>query len=243
MFARLNPVCLAALVAASAFAQKSDPKTDGKYRGSFESNFTFINSNKRTENFLFVGNAKSLRTRDRLLLDGYYNFARQTDSTDIFQTSSDMWSLGGRYERDFGRNSFWYTSGRLERDGVNLLDLRTIGGAGVGYTVNQNWRVSGGASYVNEDYRNSTNSFWGFEFQSAYDKDITEKVSLSHTFVVIPNFADLSDYYFKSNFGVSYKLAANFSAGFRYIVGFDSTPPAGSLKQSTTYAFVFRYSF
>lgn len=236
------PVVALAL-AVPAFAQEKD----GKWRGSVESSFTYINSNRNSENFLFVGNARSIRTMDRFSLDAYYNFARQTNQNNTFETSTDQWALGGRYERDFGFKSFYYFSGRLERDGVNLLDLRTIAGAGLGYTVHENptstWRVSGGGSYVNENYRNGKNSFFGFQFTSDYEHAFSDRLSLVHNFSIIPSFADLDDYYFNSNLGLSYKLNSNLSAGLRYIVSFDNTPPAGSQKQNTTYAFVLGYRF
>ncbi len=235
-----------ALVAAATLPALAQDK-DGKWRGSVESSFTFINSNKNSENILFVGKAKSERQFDRFSLDGYYNFARQTNDQGVFQTSTDQWSFGGRYERDFGFKSFYYASGRLDRDGVNLLDLRTIIGAGLGYTVREDestaWRVSGGGSWVNEKYRNDTNTFFGFQLESNFATALSPRLDLIHDFRIIPNFSDLDDYYFSSNLGLSYELNSNLSAGLRYIVNYDNTPAAGSQKQNTTSAFVLGYKF
>lgn len=240
--------CLLTLAAVTVIVTPAlAQEKDGKWRGSLESSLTFVNSSRSSQSFLFVGNAKSVREMDRFFVDGYYNFAKQTDNMGVFQTSTDQWSLGGRYERDFGFKSFYYFNGRVERDGVNLLDLRTFAGAGIGYTVYERdastWRVSGGGTYVNEEYRNDTDSFIGFEFRSDYDQALSERLNLVHGFTIIPRFDDLDDYYFSSNLGLSYKLNESLSAGLRYIVNFDNTPAAGSQKQSTTYAFVLGYKF
>lgn len=220
---------------------------DGKWRGSLETNFTIVNSNKNSENFLFVGKAKSERPLDRFSLDGYYNFARQTNAQNVFETSTDQWSFGGRYERDFGFKSFYYGNARFERDGVNLLDLRTILGVGLGYTLREDestaWRVSGGGSWVNEKYRTDTNAFFGFQFESNFSTALSERLDLVHDFRIIPDFSNLDDYYFSSNLGLSYELNASLSAGVRYIVNFDNTPAPGAQKQNTTYAFVLGYKF
>lgn len=246
-------VIVGLLIAPAAHADEKD----GKWRGSVESNLTWINGNRKSESILFVGGMRSIRLMDRFLVDGYYNFGRQEDGTGFLQTSTDQWSFGGRYERDFGRKSFYYASGRFERDGVNLLDLRSIGGAGIGYTVYDNdlssWRVSGGLSYVNEDYRTSNNAFWGFQAQSDYSRALVQKedsdgktvdvLSLVHNFTYIPSLNDGSDYYFLSNLGLRYSFSKSFSAGFRYIVSFVNRPAAGSVKQNTTYGLVFGYKF
>lgn len=220
---------------------------NGKWKGSVESNFTLINGNRDSESFLIVGNAKSLNSRQRTFTDLYYNFARQANNLGVKQTSTDQWSLGGRYERDFGVKSFWYGSARFERDGVNLLDLRSIGGIGAGYTVFSNdqstLRLSGGVSYVNEDYRTGNNTFWGFQAQSDYDRELNGKLSLNHRFTFIPNISDFGDHYFLSNLGIQYKLSTNLSAGLRFIISFDSTPAVNSVKQNTTWAFLIGYKF
>lgn len=242
---KLHLSLLAGLVAVTAIT--SAQEQTGKWKGNLESNFTIINGNRDSESFLLVGNAKSLKEKQRTFADLYYNFARQANNLGQKQTSTDMWSLGGRYERDFGLKSFWYTSARFERDGVNLLDLRSIAGAGIGYTLFSNeqstWRLSGGLSYVNEDYRNGNNTFWGFQAQSDYNRELNGKLSLDHRFTFIPNLSDFGDHYFQSNLGLQYSLSNNLTAGLRYIIGFDSTPSANSVKQNTTWAFLLGYKF
>ncbi|MEZ5163600.1 MAG: DUF481 domain-containing protein [Fimbriimonadaceae bacterium] len=150
------------VLSSASFAQTKD----GSWHGGLESNLIFITSNRNSQSILIVGNVKSFKELERLFFDGYYNFGRTENAFNVMETTTDQWSFGGRFERDFGHKSFYYVTGRLERDGVNLLNLRTIFGAGLGYTVidqeDASFRVSAKLRSVNEDYQTTDNNFWGF---------------------------------------------------------------------------------
>ncbi|MBX3114692.1 MAG: DUF481 domain-containing protein [Fimbriimonadaceae bacterium] len=218
-----------------------------QWKGSVESSLTFIDSNKKSESALLLAKARQERTEDRILLDFLYSFSRQSGTGGFLETSTDVMTLGGRYERNFANKSFWYASARFDRDGVNNLNLRQVYGAGLGYTLfdtpASSWRMSLGVSQVIEEYDSSNEDFFGLQAQSDYSRNLTEKLSLDHSFLFVPNTDDFSDYFFASVLGLSYKLNGSLSAGFRWIVNFDSTPSVGSVKQSRTYALTLGYKF
>ncbi len=228
--------------AGSAFAAE----TTG-WKGSIDASLSFVEGNRNTDSVLIIGKMKQVGTNDRKIVDGLYNFSRQTNNLGNFETSTDLWSLGGRYERDFGNKSFWYVSARFDRDGVNDLNLRQVYGAGLGYTMFANdvstWRISVGASQVLEDYQSGNTDYFGLQATSDYTRQLDAKLSLEHSFLYVPNVDDFEDYFFVSSLGLSYKLNERMKAGFRWIVNFDATPSAGSRKQNRTYAFTLGYSF
>lgn len=195
-----------------------------------------------------IGSAKKSGPDYRFGIDGAYNFSRQSpNGGGPLEVATDFWTFGGRYERDFGRKSFWYASARFDRDGVNNLNLRQNYGAGLGYTLfdeaDWSWRVSAGASQVFEDYTTSNDSYLGLQAESEYTRQLMQKLSLVHRFTYVPNASEFSDYFFVSNLGLNYEVAQNFNVGFSWIVNFDSTPAVGSVKQVRTYAFTLGYKF
>lgn len=234
------------LAIAVSTALSTDPPKG--WHGGLESSLTFFSGNRKTDNILIVGAAKNDMGGSRLYADAYYSWARQTPvGGGPFSVTTDMWSFGGKYEKDFGNKSFWYLSARFDKDGVNLLNLRQVYGAGIGYTVFSDeastWRLSVGVSQVMEDYVSGNNNFTGAQAESNYSRKITDKLSVDHTFLYVPNVSQFSDYFYVSNLGFSYALNGSMSAGLRYIVVFDSTPATGAVRQNTTYAFTLGYKF
>lgn len=221
---------------------------DGDWKGSVESSLTFISSNKESESILLIGKAQRKSVNDRYSFDALYNFSRQTpNGGGSLEVANDFWTLGGRYERDFGNKSFWYGSARFDRDGVNGLNLRQVYGAGLGYMIYNDavsdWRLSLGLSQVFEEYSSSRDDYLGMQAQSEYSRDLSDRFFVDHTFLYVPNTSKFSDYFFTSNLGLNYRLSEAMSAGFRWIVNFDSTPAVGSVKQSRTYALTLGYKF
>jgi putative salt-induced outer membrane protein YdiY len=240
---RIAFLSLVLAVSAPAWADET-----GGWKGSVESSITFISSNKESESIFIFGKAQQRGENYRLGVDGLYNFARQTpNGGGSLQTSTDLWSLGGRFERDFGSKSFWYGSARFDRDGVNNLNFRQVYGAGLGYTIYENpvssWRMSVGLSQVFEEYTTFKDDYLGMQAQSEYSRNLSDKLSLDHTFTYVPNTNKFSDYFFVSNLGLNYRVSEAMTAGFRWLVNFDSTPAAGSVKQSRTYALTLGYKF
>ena len=218
------------------------------WHGGLESSLTFFSGNRKTDNILVVGVAKNDMGGSRMYADAYYSWARQTPAGGgPFSVTTDMWSLGGKYEKDFGKKSFWYLSARFDRDSVNFLNLRQVYGAGVGFTVFDDevstWRLSVGASQVMEDYTSGNNSFTGAQAESNYSRKLSNKLSVDHTFLYVPNVSDFGDYFYVSNLGFTYAMNGSMTAGLRYIVVFDSSPALGAVRQNTTYAFTLGYKF
>lgn len=236
------------LVAVAAGSAPVLADTDNKFHGSVESSLTFFQGNRNTDSIFVVAKAKQDNGSSRLGFSGFYNWARQTPvGGGPYSVTSDQWNLSGRYERDQNANLFWYFSAAYDRDGVNLLNLRQVYGAGAGYTVTKSavstWRVSVGASQVYENFVGSSNSYFGIQFASDYERKITNKLSVDHNFLYVPNASAFGDYFYLSSLGLTYNLNDHMSAGFRWIFTFDSTPAAGSVNQTKTYAFTLGYRF
>ena len=55
------------------------------------------------------------------------------------------------------------------------------------------WRLSVGASQVMEDYTSGNNSFTGAQAESNYSRKLSNKLSVDHTFLYVPNVSDEID--------------------------------------------------
>jgi putative salt-induced outer membrane protein len=180
----------AALSATNVFAQD---KPDGLYHGTASLGAAF--STGAVNNTTISANFDTARKTEIDKLSFYGLAAR--GSTKVSGTgtavTSDLYRLGGRYDRDFNKQLFGYVSGELERNGVTDLDLRAGAYVGVGYhviaTPATTFDLFGGVGYNRYKYKGIPADGAG---ELMLGEESAHKVSESTTFkqklVVYPSF-------------------------------------------------------
>lgn len=129
----LRPAAVAVLLAASSIASAQD-KPDGQFHGTGTLGAAFSSGAVNTTT-ISAGFDTARKTADDKL--SFYGLAARgsTKVLGLTAVTSDLYRLGGRYDKDLSKQVFGFISGELEKNGVTNLDLRAAGYVGAGYHV------------------------------------------------------------------------------------------------------------
>lgn len=129
----LRPAAAALMLGAISVASAQD-KPDGLYHGTASLGAAFA-SGAVNNTTLSAAFDTARKTADDKL--SFYGLAAR-GSTKVLGTTavtSDLYRVGGRYDKDLSKQVFGFISGELEKNGVTNLDLRAAGYLGAGYHV------------------------------------------------------------------------------------------------------------
>lgn len=227
---------------------------EGNWTGSINLNASSTISTRNTQSIFIFGDAQRNFAKGRLGIKANYAFSRQDPGAGPSVTTEDRWSLSGQYDWNIGTKTFGYFSGRLDRDAIARLDLRTVFGAGLGTSLfgpsalnadgDWEWKVSAGASLVNENYRTGAdNDYVGLQLGSNYRRILGGGWRFAHDLSFIPNVEDFDDYFYVSDLSVSKAIGSNWNIRLSYILDYDSTPAPGARRQNSKYALSLGYKF
>lgn len=120
---------LTLIAAPAAFAQD---KPDGQFHGTGSLGASFATGAVNSTT-LSGGFDTARKTADDKL--SFYGIAARgsTKVLGVTAVTSDLYRLGGRYDKDLSKAVFGFASGELEKNGVTNLDLRAAGYVGAGY--------------------------------------------------------------------------------------------------------------
>ncbi|TAG48976.1 MAG: DUF481 domain-containing protein [Betaproteobacteria bacterium] len=144
-----------AVLSISAVATAQD-KPDGQFHGTASLGAAFSSGAVSNTTLSATFDTARKTTSDKL---SFYGLAARgtTKVSGISATTSDLYRLGGRYDRDLNKQLFAYVSGDLEKNGVTLLDLRAAAYVGLGYhviaTPVTTFDVFGGVGYNHYKYK------------------------------------------------------------------------------------------
>lgn len=129
----LRPAAVAVLLAAASIASAQD-KPDGQFHGTGSLGAAFSSGAVNTTT-ISAGFDTARKTADDKL--SFYGLAARgsTKVLGLTAVTSDLYRLGGRYDKDLSKQVFGFISGELEKNGVTNLDLRAAGYLGAGYHV------------------------------------------------------------------------------------------------------------
>lgn len=219
-----------------------DPKAPDtpRWAGSLTSNFGLTRSDREAQNFDLNFDAKLKRGRHAYQTRGSYFNARQSDEDGEMQTTRDAWFARGQYDFFVQDRRFYYGSLRFDHDAIKDLDLRTVAGAGAGFTLirneRTNYRIEIGASWVDERYRGGDRSdTMGMQFGSGLSHRINGSMSLSHDLTFVADPGKLDDYLLVSDFSVRSALNRAMFSELRFVFDYDPVPRAGSRKDNYRY--------
>jgi putative salt-induced outer membrane protein len=142
----------AAIASSTAFAQD---KPDGLWHGSVNLGASFANQAVRTSSIVASFDTARKTEIDKL---SFYGLAQrgETKVLDVKAVTTDLYRLGGRYDRDFNKQLFGFVGAEFERNGVIDLDLRSSANVGLGYhviaTPTTTFDVFAGVGYNHYDF-------------------------------------------------------------------------------------------
>jgi putative salt-induced outer membrane protein len=129
----LRPAAATLMLAAASVASAQD-KPDGQFHGTASLGAAFA-SGAVNNTTISAGFDTARKTADDKL--SLYGIAARgsTKVLGVTAVTSDLYRLGGRYDKDLSKEVFGFVSGELEKNGVTNLDLRAAGYLGAGYHV------------------------------------------------------------------------------------------------------------
>jgi putative salt-induced outer membrane protein len=163
-----------------AFAQA---KPDGQFHGTFAAGLSFASGNTSSNALNLTADTAAETANDKTTLYGLVTRA-SNKSSGISEKTSDLFRVGGRYDRNLSDRLFAYGGLELERDKIAALKLRTGVSAGLGYKVIRDatttFDVFGGVAYTSNDFEAPLKDTKGFGVQIG--EESTHKLSATSTF-------------------------------------------------------------
>lgn len=217
------------------------PKWKGKVVGSL----SVTSGNSDTMGVGLTAEAVRRAEADRITLRGGYFYQK-----DGSRSTRDDQYIAGKYDYYFTDKLFGYLNTRLDRDAIKELELRSTGGAGLGYQFLENdihtLFTEAGLSYVSEDYRNNDDdqTYAAGRFAGNFTWWIVkEKLLFTQGVEVLLSVEDVEDFIGISETGLNWYLTNRwyFNAGIRY--EYDNTPAEGQERTDTKYLVGLGYEF
>jgi len=154
-----TPLVLVAILASCSNAWAEDAGPDGVWRGNGGAALSYASGNTRSSSLALTADAARQTTSDKLSLYGQALGSRAESTTNgvtATNTTANQWKLGTRYDHNVTDTTFGFGGLDFSHDQLQLLSLRSVVSAGVGYhvikTPETQWDLLGGASYRSDQY-------------------------------------------------------------------------------------------
>jgi putative salt-induced outer membrane protein len=204
----IRPIAAALLLAAASVASAQD-KPDGQFHGTGALGAAFASGAVNTTT-ISAGFDTARKTADDKL--SFYGIAARgsTKAGNLSTTTSDLYRLGGRYDKDLSKEVFGFVSGELEKNGVTALDLRAAGYVGAGYhviaTPVTTFDLFGGIGYSQSKYKGlSSKGAAELMFGEESSHKLSESTTFKQRLAVYPSLQ--SKYGYRSQFDSSLAVA------------------------------------
>src|SRR5438552_3398253 len=216
-----------------AFLSRSRAKSPGpfdRWSGSAEAAVSATRGNSTSETFNFGLRAVRISPHDKV---GVYFLSIFSETGRKAAGFNNTWRGGYRYEMNMASRFFTFGFTDIEHDQFQKLDLRVVGGGGLGLNVLKNskmrFQLFSGGSANREQFGNSSKR-QSREFVLGYDlsRQLNRNVSVLQDFFVYPNLSARGEY--RVNFDSSIVtrlnswLAWQVTTSSRYL----SNPAAGN---------------
>jgi putative salt-induced outer membrane protein YdiY len=164
------------------------------------------------------------------------------------QTTANATTGGVRYDHNLAPKIFAFATADFADDQLQYLDLRAVGGGGLGYHVAnkpvQQFDVLAGVVYTHEAYSTvpadptampptplvppEVNNFAALDFGEQYTRKIGKLSSFTEQAYIFPDLNDVSQFRFTLNSGLSTKINNWFSWQTTFSDVYVTNPPAGT---------------
>ncbi|MBK6981944.1 MAG: DUF481 domain-containing protein [Betaproteobacteria bacterium] len=224
---------IAAVLATPAFAKD---KADGEWRGTLSLSLSYSTGNTDANALNVAADAVRATATDKFSL-GATALRSQSKSEGVTTKTAELYKLGGRYDRNLGERLFGFGSANVEKDKLQLLDLRTSLGAGAGYhlvaTDDTTFDLFGGLGVTREEYTASSRNFTELVLGEESSHRLFERTTFKQKLSVYPNLKDSGEY--RANFDAT--LATAIAAGWNFNVTLSNryvSNPQPGLKSTDT---------
>jgi putative salt-induced outer membrane protein YdiY len=216
----------------TAYERTQNPSWFDLWNGGLDFGYSLTTGNTRTNTLALGANLGRQTRRDKTSLYAAYINAKNKNNG-ATETTANAIRGGGRYEISVSSRLAAFGFADFEYNQIQLLDLRSVLGGGLGYYANKNDRAQlqlfGGGAYNRENFstglqRNSGEVFVGEEFTLR----VSDRVMFKERFQLFPNLTNRGEYRHTFDSSLTTKLTGwmtwNVTASNRYI----SNPPPGS---------------
>lgn len=216
----------------TAYERMQNPSWLDLWNGGLDFGYSLTTGNTRTNTLALGANLGRQTRRDKTTLYAAYINAKNKNKG-VTETTANAIRGGGRYEISLNSRVATFGFADFEYNQIQLLDLRSVLGGGLGYYAVKNDRAQlqffGGGAYNRENFstgvrRNSGEVFVGEDFTLK----VSDRVLFKERFQLFPNMTDRGEYRHTFDSSLTTRLTGwmtwNVTASNRYI----SNPPVGS---------------
>ena len=235
-------LALAALCAAGAAQAQVTLKPDGQWRSLFTAGANYNSGNTNSTVVNVLGDGVRLTDHDKIALHGLINYGKANGVR-----TAQRYALGGQYNRDISRHSFWFGSADGLRDRPTNIAHRWSAAGGVGRHMllddpDNSLDISVGLGYTQDKYVapafviGQTREEYGrteLVLSEESNHKLTETTKLRQKLTFYPNLTDRGAYraVFDSGLSVAMSKSLSLTVGLNY--RFDSDPGLGLKKADT----------
>lgn len=215
-----------------AYERSLNPSWFDRWNGGLDFGFNLTTGNTRTRTLALGSNLSRVTSRDKTSLYAAFINAKNKNNG-VTETTANAIRGGGRYEISLTNrlNAFGFAD--FEYNEIQLLDLRSVLGGGLGYYLIKNdrmdFQVFGGGAWNRENFstglkRNSGELLMGQDLALRLNSRVMFKERLQY----FPNLTETGEYRMTFDSSLSTKLTNwmtwNLTVSDRYL----SNPPLGS---------------
>jgi putative salt-induced outer membrane protein YdiY len=224
-----------------------NPSLLNLWEGTADVGFSLTSGNSDTRALTAGFRATRETRKDKIGV--YANLIQASNSTSGTSVTTAEAIYGGiRYDYNLSEKTFVFASGDFEYDKPQLLDLRSVIGAGFGYKAIRSERtkldVFGGATYNRENFstgvtRNSAEGLIGNDLSFR----LTDSVSLEQRFKAYPSLSNFGE--FRALFDASVITNLNDWLGWQVTLGdrYNSNPTPGAVSNDILFTTGLRATF
>jgi putative salt-induced outer membrane protein YdiY len=225
-----------------AFDKAMHPGLLEGWKGGVNLGFGLTRGNSAAKNLGLAFNAVRTGHRDKLTVYNNIVYATNDAPNATPSTTSDIKQGGVRYDRDFTNRLFGFVNTDFMSDGLQGLNIRALGGAGLGVHLIKSETttldVLGGLAYTHENYTDSfpapatgtftlIHNYLAAQVGDEFMHKVGKSTVITQNFYIFPNLKPTGDYRATFNFGTVTKI--NTWLGWQNSFGdiFVTNPPSG----------------
>lgn len=187
----------------NAYRRATHPGLLQGWTGLTNFGFALARGNSETTNYTLRFDAARKGLRDKLTLFTSSVYATN-DSSDSAGVTARNASGGLRYDRDATKKLFGYGNAQFDYDELQLLDLRSTLGGGIGFHAIANPRTTldflGGGAYTRESYdTGEVRDLATLSFGNELSHQLLKNTQLKQRFFIYPDLSETGEYRFEVN--------------------------------------------
>jgi len=195
---------------------------------------------------------KADRVNFGLRYEGERNRAQSRDAAGERNWDTTTREINARLRYDYfiTKQLFWWAGSEAEKDGMKDLDLRFVGGGGIGYdwfeTKDLVLQTAVGLTWVSENYQETDNDadYIGLLFNWKLEKLLIAQLKFFHEGSWLPGLGESWERnVVNTETGLRLNLTTALFVEGKVVFEWDTPPSAGTQRNDTDYIFAVGYKF